>query len=166
MITDISQPCCQAIRLPPLRERREDIPALVRHFVLKLSTRMGKRIETIPKAVMDALAAYSWPGNIRELQNVIERGVILSQSGCLQLGDWLPSPNSAPPATWVQTMEEMERRHILDTLELTGWRVSGEHGAAKILGRRPTTLESRMQRLGIQRRSLDGRKGGSPGVAL
>ncbi len=140
------------IRLPPLRERAEDIPLLVKHFVGKYGARLGKRIDTIPQAVMDALLAYPWPGNVRELENVIERGVILSRSAQLELGEWPPKPVAVRGATRFPTLEELERDHIMAALELTGWRVSGGKGAAKLLGLKPTTLEARMKKLGITRR--------------
>ncbi len=140
------------IRLPPLRERQEDIPLLVRYFVQKYGTKLGKRIETIPQPTMEALKAYPWPGNIRELENVIERAVILSRGSQLELGEWLPKPGVSPQGTWIPTLEELEREHILHVLELTGWRVSGEKGAAKLLGLKPTTLEARMKKLGITRK--------------
>jgi len=139
------------VHLPPLRERKEDIPLLVRHFVLKHSVRLGKKIEAIPQRTMDALRAYPWPGNVREMENVIERAVILSQGPRLDFGDWLPRPGVAPSGARIRTLEEVEREHILEALEQTGWRVSGERGAARLLGLKRTTLESRMKRLGIRK---------------
>ncbi len=101
---------------------------------------------------MDALMAYDWPGNIRELENIIERAMILSFDGTLEYGDWIPiekfASNGKPAAG---KMEDVEREHIIDTLNKTGWKVSGEKGAAKILGLNPTTLEARMKKLGIKR---------------
>ncbi len=99
---------------------------------------------------MSALMSYSWPGNVRELQNVIERGVILAQGPELELGDWLLGP-SATAQGRVPTLQELERQHIIEVLELTGWRVSGKRGAARILDVKPTTLEARMKKLGISR---------------
>ena len=139
------------IRLPPLRERAEDVPILVKHFITKYGTRLGKRIETIPKTTMDALRAYPWPGNVRELENVIERAVILSPGSQLDLGEWLLRPVVAR-GTRIPTLEELERDHIAAVLELTGWRVSGEKGAARLLGLKPTTLEARMKKLGMTRK--------------
>ncbi len=139
------------IRLPPLRERQEDIPLLVRHFAMKHSARLGKRIEVIPQKIMESLRAYPWPGNVREMENVIERAVIISQGPRLELGDWSPRPGIAPDKSRRRTLEEVEREHILAVLELTGWRVGGERGAAEILGLKRTTLESRMKKVGIQR---------------
>jgi formate hydrogenlyase transcriptional activator len=141
------------IRVPALRERAEDIPLLVKYFVQKHGAKLGKRIERISQVTLSALQSYSWPGNVRELENVIERAVILSQGPELQLDSWLPSPSPAngPDHARVPTIEEVERAHVLQVLERTGWRVSGEKGAARILGVKPTTLESRMKRLGIRR---------------
>lgn len=139
------------VRIPPLRERRDDMGLLVKYFAMKYSTKLGKRIETIPQKSMDALLAYPWPGNVRELENIIERAVITSSGSQLELGDWLPKPGSAPGGR-ILALQELERQHILEVLELTGWRVSGEKGAAKLLGLRPTTLEARMKKLGIQRK--------------
>jgi transcriptional regulator with GAF, ATPase, and Fis domain len=141
------------IRLPPLRERKEDIPLLAKYFAMKHSAKLGKTIETIPQKIMDALRAYPWPGNVRELENVIERAVITSPGPRLELGDWPPKPALSPRSERVLTLEEVEREHIIEALELTGWRVSGEKGAAKLLGLKPTTLEARMKKLGIKRKS-------------
>jgi transcriptional regulator with GAF, ATPase, and Fis domain len=139
------------IQLPPLRERREDIPLLVKYFAMKYGKTLGKRIETIPQKTMDALQAYPWPGNVRELEHAIERAVILSQGPRLELGDWLSQPGVTTRDSRVLTLTEVDRDHIIAVLELTGWHVSGERGAAKLLGMRPTTLEARMKKLGIQR---------------
>jgi len=139
------------IRLPPLRERAGDIPLLVGYFAQKHGTRLGKRIPSLLPASLHVLEAYPWPGNVRELENVVERAVILSEGAQLDLGGWLPRPSS-PPRVGTQTLEEIEREHILAVLEGTGWRVSGERGAARLLGMKPTTLEARMKKLGIARR--------------
>ncbi|MFQ5797830.1 MAG: sigma 54-interacting transcriptional regulator [Bacteroidota bacterium] len=139
------------VQIPSLRERKEDIPLLVRHFVMKHGTRLGRRIETIPQVTMDALQAYFWPGNVRELENVIERAVIISHGSHLELGEWLPKPGGTPSGSGVPTLEQLEKKHIIEVLQLTGWRVSGEKGAAKLLGMKPTTLESRMKKLGVKR---------------
>src|SRR5512147_2680266 len=141
------------IRMPALRERREDIPLLVRYFVLKYAQKLGKRIDSIPTEVMTPLANYDWPGNIRELGNVLERSVIVSQGTALGLGDWIPA-GRAPASNGresSQRLNEVEKEHILATLERTGWKVSGPRGAAAALGLKPTTLESRMKKLGIKR---------------
>ena len=140
------------IRIPPLRERKEDIPLLVKYFALNHSAKLGRKIETIPQKSMNAILAYPWPGNIRELQNVIERAVITSSGVELELGNWLPKAAFAPRQGRIATLEEIEREHVTEVLEATGWRVSGEKGAAKLLGLKPTTLEARMNRLGISRK--------------
>jgi len=142
------------ILLPPLRARREDIPALVTHFVEIFCRRMGKQIEHIPPKTMFALSSYPWPGNIRELQNLIERAVILSDFGVLHN----PLPTTAskdaiifPAAT---TLRDSERALILHTLEAVGWVIGGPKGAAVKLGLKRTTLICKMQKLGIFRPSL------------
>jgi len=140
------------IKVPPLREHREDIPLLVRHFVQKFGARKAKRIETVPQKVMDDLQAYPWPGNVRELENIIERAVIISPGSKLQLGDWPPAAGKPPGAAADLSLGEVEKNHIIEVLEMTGWRVSGNKGAAKILGLKPTTLEARMKKLGIERK--------------
>jgi DNA-binding NtrC family response regulator len=136
------------IIVPPLRERREDILPLVWSFVQELSKRMGKRIESIPQKGVEALQAYIWPGNVRELRNVTERAMILTSGPVLHLD----VPKIAQSCTEQSgTLEEVEKRHIIEALKTTGWKVSGKDGAAELLGLNPKTLESRMQRLGIQR---------------
>jgi formate hydrogenlyase transcriptional activator len=139
------------VLLPPLRDRREDIPALVTHFVEMFCRRMGKQIEHIPPETMFALCSYPWPGNIRELQNVIERAVILSDFGVLP--NPLPTETSKNavifPAT--TTLRDSERALILNTLEAVGWVIGGTKGAAAKLGLKRTTLICKMQRLGISR---------------
>jgi transcriptional regulator with GAF, ATPase, and Fis domain len=140
------------IWLPPLRERRQDIPLLVRYFVTKYGAKLGTRITTIPHSTLEPLLTYAWPGNVRELEHVIERAVILSAGSQLRLGEWLPAPQTARPGARIMTLHELQRDHILAVLELTGWRVSGEQGAAQLLGLKPTTLEARMRKLGIRRR--------------
>jgi formate hydrogenlyase transcriptional activator len=137
------------ITVPPLRERREDIPPLVWHFVKELSHRMGRSIETIHASTMDAFKRYPWPGNIRELRNLIERFLITSTNTVFHAE--LPAVDADGSQCRPQTYDEVERNHILHTMEVVGWRVRGEGGAAQILGLKPTTLESRMQKLGIVR---------------
>jgi transcriptional regulator with GAF, ATPase, and Fis domain len=141
------------VLLPPLRERSEDIPALVAHFVEIYGRRMSRQIDHIPQATMSALTAYHWPGNIRELQNLIERAVILSDDGVLsnplQALGTMSIPDS-PPAT---TLKDSERVLILRTLESVDWVVGGSKGAAAKLGLKRTTLIHRMQKLGICRSS-------------
>jgi formate hydrogenlyase transcriptional activator len=141
------------IAIPPLRERLDDVPRLTRHFVMTCATKLGKSIETISEQAMSKLSTYSWPGNVRELQNVIERAVILSPARRLELDDLLPAPAPRPRTNPDRELESIEREHILSVLESVGWRVSGDHGAAKILGLKRTTLEARMRKLGISRPS-------------
>ncbi len=142
------------VTVPPLRERAEDIPALVRHFAQKFARRMKKRIETIPAEAMKALQNYSWPGNVRELENFIERGVILTQGPDLSvpIAELKRTQNhttqSAPT-----TLEQAEREHILKVLSDAGWVIGGSSGAAAKLGMKRTTLQSKMQKLGISRPS-------------
>ncbi len=139
------------IQIPPLRERREDIPILIRHFVLKHGVRLGKKVESIPQRKLDALMAYPWPGNVRELENVIERAMIVTDGPELRLGDWLVTSPAAPKSTRPSTLEELERDHIKKVLKFTRGRLSGPKGAAAILGLKRSTLQSRMQKLGIKR---------------
>jgi formate hydrogenlyase transcriptional activator len=140
--------------LPPLRERPDDIPRLVRHFTQRFARRMGRRIETIPSEVMDVLVQYPWPGNVRELQNVIEHAVILSRGASLQvpLGDLqLTEAQPQAPTHAVVTLVDAEREHILGALRETGWVVGGPKGAAARLGMKRSTLFKKMQKLGISR---------------
>ena len=139
------------IRLPPLRDRQEDIPLLIKHFVGKYSIKTGKTIHAVSQAVMIALQSYHWPGNVRELENIIERAIVLNRGERLELGDWFLGESAASDPFQAATLEENERWHILNALKLTGWKVSGEKGAAKILNVNPKTLESRMKKLGIRR---------------
>ncbi|HKX27814.1 MAG TPA: sigma 54-interacting transcriptional regulator [Blastocatellia bacterium] len=152
------------IRIPPLRERQEDIPPLVNFFVRQISQRLGKQIDALPTATLQALRAYPWPGNVRELKNIIERAVIITPDGRLRLLDDLRVGHSAPlkasaaveepatePCPRTARLEEVEREYILQVLEQTYWRIEGSHGAAGILGLNPGTLRSRMKKLGIQR---------------
>lgn len=145
------------INLPPLRERREDIPFLVKHFIDKYAAKFGKQIETIPERMMADMQAYVWPGNIRELQHIIERAVILTKGSQLASVDCVNMPGSAnghaPNAAPIATLDEAERAHILKALEATAWRIAGNQGAAKILGVPSTTLRSRMDKLGIKKAS-------------
>jgi formate hydrogenlyase transcriptional activator len=145
------------LRVPPLRERPEDIPLLVRHFVQQFSRRANRQIDTVPSETMNALVQYHWPGNIRELQNVIERAVILSTGTTLRapVDDLASSaPRSEPTAVVNDTMkahlESEERRRILEALEASRWIVAGPNGAAARLGLKRSTLQSRMQKLGIR----------------
>jgi len=148
------------VRVPPLRDRSEDIPLLVQHFTQQFARRMKKRIETIPWDTISILCEYQWPGNIRELQNVVERAVILSYGSELRLefSDFRKSgatkyDSSATPAqgNLQRALQETERRWILRALEQTRWVVAGPHGAAAHLGVKRSTLQARMQKLGITR---------------
>jgi len=139
------------IQLPALRERDGDIPLLAQYFVRKFATNLGKKIDRIPERMITALQRYPWPGNIRELEHVIERAVILSEGPELEPIDWLSPFDNKTGLTKTLTLEDMERQHIADVLEQTNWRVSGDKGAAAILGLKPTTLEARMKKLGIAR---------------
>ena len=134
------------IVLPPLRERREDIPALVNHFVKMFSRRMKKQVEHIPPETMAAFQCYSWPGNIRELQNLVERAVIVSQNG--ELPNPLHKAQAFHPS---KTLEDSDRALILQTLAQAGWIVGGPRGAAAKLGLKRTTLLAKMRRMGISR---------------
>jgi PAS domain S-box-containing protein len=171
------------IALPPLRDRPEDVAPLAAHFARRYAAKYGKRIDALTPAQLATLERYRWPGNVRELQHVIERAVILSQGSRLALGDWFgeaaapaashaaavglaagvsaavsavtaaPSGFAAADTCVAPTLEENERAYILSVLEQTNWRVSGKAGAAERLGMKPTTLESRMKRLAIVRKS-------------
>jgi formate hydrogenlyase transcriptional activator len=146
------------ILLPPLRERREDIPALVTHFVECFSRRMGRRIEDIPQNTMSALTSYPWPGNIRELQNLIERAVILSNHGVLSNPLPTAETHSVAAAPAATTLKDAERTLILHTLDAVGWVIGGTKGAAAKLGLNRTTLIHKMKKLGIARPSPESGK--------
>ena len=139
------------ILIPPLRERRQDVPRIARHFAMLYASKMGRQVGPPSAEVLNRLAAYDWPGNVRELQNVIERAVILSSKGRFELAD-LPAAPADIRTQQPRSLEDVERQHIVTVLEETGWRVSGEHGAAEILGLKRTTLEARMKKLAIFRR--------------
>jgi formate hydrogenlyase transcriptional activator len=144
------------IHVPPLRERPEDIPSLVRHFARQAALRMGRRITWVPAGTMDALVEYSWPGNIRELQNLIERAVIRSADERLdvrvsEIDEGIGALNTGASH---RTLKEAERAHILATLKDAHWILSGSNGAAKRLGINRSTLQFRMKRLGIERPAM------------
>jgi transcriptional regulator with GAF, ATPase, and Fis domain len=153
------------ISLPPLRERREDIPALVEHFVEIFSRRMGRHIRDIPPETIAAFSSYSWPGNIRELQNLVERAVILSQDGVFRsplFSSVVQIASSPSPGTTTEpaapltpgaplTLRDSERMLVLHALQTTGWVIGGPNGAAVKLGLQRTTLIRRMKKLGIKR---------------
>ena len=138
------------IRVPPLRERHEDIPILVWTFVREFEQTLGKTIKRIPKKEMDALQRYSWPGNVRELRNVIERAMILCKGTTLPF-DVPPGDSSVSEISKPVTMQALEKKHILKVLKMTNWRVRGSNGAAEILGLKPTTLDYRIKKLGLPR---------------
>jgi PAS domain S-box-containing protein len=140
------------IVVPPLRERRDDIPLFVWEFVREFGKAMGKHIETISRKTMEALQLYPWPGNVRELRNVVERAMILSGHGTLTVE--LPALKGPDIASESPRLEDVERHHITGILMKTGWRVRGKNGAAGILGLKPSTLESKMKKLGIYRPNL------------
>ena len=143
------------IEMPPLRARKEDIPLLVWHFLGHLARTVGKKIERVPAATMARLVAYDWPGNIRELRNVLERAVVLSPVSALRLDALGESLQAAAPASTAEggarRLEDVEREHILRTLESCGWRLKGKGNAAMQLGLNASTLHSRMKKLGIRR---------------
>jgi formate hydrogenlyase transcriptional activator len=146
------------IRIPPLRDRREDLPSLIRYFTQRYARRMRRPIDSVARESMDALCRWHWPGNVRELQNVIERAVILSQGPTLRvpLAEFETAPQTGGP---VLTLEDAEREHILRTLDDTGWVIGGARGAANMLGVKRTTLVSTMRRLGIVRPAPSSRRG-------
>jgi transcriptional regulator with GAF, ATPase, and Fis domain len=139
------------IKIPPLRDRKEDIPLLVNHFLKKYNRKAGKDVSVITQDVMAKLQSYNWPGNIRELENIMERAVVTSNSKKLVLGDWLSKSDLTKTSSKILPLEKMEKQHIIEVLEITEWKVSGEKGAAKILDINPQTLVSRMKKLGINK---------------
>ncbi|UWZ84389.1 sigma-54 interaction domain-containing protein [Occallatibacter riparius] len=158
------------ISIPPLRQRRDDIRELVMHFVDVFSRRMGKRIEEVPQSTLNAFAAYDWPGNVRELQNLVERAVIRSDDGVLpnplspaevamgsapklgaiEVSRRRTKPGALPDRAYLDSLEDIQRQHILRVLDRTGWLISGPNGAGAILNIHPNTLRSLMDRLGIR----------------
>ncbi|MBW2368663.1 MAG: sigma 54-interacting transcriptional regulator [Deltaproteobacteria bacterium] len=140
------------IHVPPLRDRKEDIPVLVRHFIIKYGPKTGKQSVKIPQKTLNALMAYDLPGNVRELENIIERALIVSQGDRLELEDWLPKKSATRATREIAPMEQVEREHIMRALKMTHGRVSGEKGAAKVLGLNPHTLFSRIKKLGVARK--------------
>ena len=141
------------VRVPPLRERREDIPLLVWWFIQRRQGKLGRHVEKVPRRSMERLVAYAWPGNVRELENVVERALILSPGSTLQLdesfsgGEGERTEGTGGP----QTIEAVERAHVAAVLERCGWRIEGPDNAAAVLGLKPSTLRSRMKKLGIRR---------------
>ena len=137
------------IEVPPLRERLDDIPLLVQTFVNEFAEKLGKKIQTVPKRTMEALQRYNWPGNVRELRNVIEHAVIINTSDVLKLR--LPQ-NPRSVTSRILTLKDTERQHITKVLDRTNWRIKGPHGAAELLGLKPSTLYTKMNKLGIPTR--------------
>ncbi len=145
------------VHLPPLRERTEDIPLLVHYFVERFAAKIGRSVDVVPDAAMQRLIGYPWPGNVRELENVIERAVILSTGRELAVGpELLPAvARPAPVDDGATSMQAASRQHILAVLQRTGWRIDGPQGAARLLNMHPSTLRSRMQKLGIRRSTAE-----------
>ena len=141
------------ITVPSLRKRREDIPLLVEHFVSQIGADMGKKIDKIPKTVMEQLTDYDWPGNVRELRNVVERSLITSSHSTFQLADLSTEirKSISYPSDLVVSLDQIQQQHILHILNETGWKINGVGGAAEILQMKPSTLRNRMKKLGIQR---------------
>jgi PAS domain S-box-containing protein len=139
------------ITVPPLRDRREDIPVLIEHFVKRFSQKVGRRISAIPPASLRILQNYSWPGNVRELANAIERAVINTDGTVLRIVDHFEKSNLEDGTRSDKTLEEIEKEYITRILHNTGWRIDGPKGAARILGLNPSTLRTRMAKLGIQK---------------
>jgi transcriptional regulator with GAF, ATPase, and Fis domain len=142
------------ITIPPLRERREDIPLLINHFVSKYNQKMGKKIESVSPDTLDALREYHWPGNVRELESVIERAVIISPGKRLQVLDRFAAgqkKTGEPAGQELKSIAELEHDHIKSVLQKTGGRIEGKNGAALILGLNPSTLRARMRKLNITR---------------
>lgn len=139
------------VAIPPLRERPEDIPPLVWMFAKQNEKKLGKRIDHIPRRKMEALKRYTWPGNARELRNIVEHAMITSSGGSLDVGPPMRGPEKV---AYTDTLADVERKHILGVLVQTGWRVTGKNGAAEILGLKRTTLQAKMRKLGIKRPSV------------
>jgi len=139
------------VSIPPLRMRTEDIPQLVRYFVDKYARKFGRKYETVPKSTMKDLQEHLWPGNVRELEHVIERAVITSPGPVLRFVDRLEREAPGAGEESLQGLEAIERAHILKILQKTGWKIDGEGGAASILGLHPSTLRSRIKKIGIKR---------------
>ncbi|MGB9080371.1 MAG: sigma-54 dependent transcriptional regulator, partial [Desulfuromonadaceae bacterium] len=141
------------ITMPPLRQRKDDIPLLVSHFVAKFNHKIGKNIETVSKESINTLQEYHWPGNVRELESVIERAVIVSKGSALQILDRFDSVRNAeePAGGEVKALVELEHDHILQVLRKVGWRIEGKNGAAGLLGLNASTLRARMRKYGIIR---------------
>jgi transcriptional regulator with GAF, ATPase, and Fis domain len=144
------------ITVPPLRERRSDIPRLVQHFAAKAARKLGRALEGVSPSFIERASAYDWPGNIRELENVVERSMIMLRGALLDGSDLLAPAPAAAKATVLSsngTLEEIERAHIRRVLEDTRWQIEGDRGAARILGLNSSTLRGRLRKLGIRKTS-------------
>ena len=141
------------ITVPPLRQRQDDIPLLVNHFVTKFNKKIGKKIDSVSKETLNTLQEYHWPGNVRELESVVERAIITSQGSALQILDrFTTAKKTAEPSGHdVRALIDLEQDHILQVLLKTGWRIEGSNGAALLLGLNPSTLRARMRKYGIRR---------------
>lgn len=141
------------ITIPPLRQRKEDIPLLVNHFVAKFNKKMGKKIQSVSQDTLNNLQQYHWPGNVRELESVIERAVIISQGSVLKVVERFDTHRQVeePTGQDVKALVDLEHDHILQVLKKTGWRIEGDKGAAVLLGLNPSTLRARMRKYGILR---------------
>ncbi|MFT5848071.1 helix-turn-helix domain-containing protein, partial [Psychroserpens sp.] len=130
----------------------DDIPSLVHHFIHKYNPKVSNKIKTVNQKTLERLMHYNWPGNIRELEHVIERALIMNQGGQLRLGQWFMDSSIDPIDSGdLRTLEALERDYIIKVLETTNWKIRGKNGAAQILGIPPTTLESRMKKRNIKR---------------
>lgn len=155
------------ITLPPLRDRRSDVAGLTEHLVERLSRKHRRRIDTVPQDVLDSLHAHDWPGNVRELENVLERSIITTPDATLRLSEPLmPETLDTPPSAPATKLADVERQHILRILHTNAWRIEGSRGAALALGLKPSTLRSRMRKLGICRVTSELGKSASAQVAL
>jgi len=141
------------LELPPLRERKGDIPLLVAFFLIKFGKKIGKPVRGVSQKSMELLTSYAWPGNVRELRNVIERAVVLARGPIVQVDESMVRCEAAPEAATIEALETVERNHIIRALNETGWVVHGKKGAAELLDINPSTLRSRMEKLGIKRPS-------------
>jgi len=144
------------IAMPPLREHLEDLPALAHHLLERLSRRYQKRVDAISRHLLEDLATHHWPGNVRELENVLERALITTPDATLRLAEWLGAePPQVPYSAASTALIDVERAHILRLLRATDWRIEGRQGAATALGLKPSTLRSRMRKLGVTRTALE-----------